>query len=118
MKKLAIALFLVVVVLAISLAVCISNLQQTKSELATAQTELKVREDIWYKLRSLSMTYHNGLKVSVPDFYNEGAPRPIVVRNDDWQSEAKYEFSSDGKSARVLVWGKEADWSFKPTSNK
>jgi hypothetical protein len=117
-KKLAIVLTSIVVVLIIALAVCVGILQQTKSELATTRAELKIREDVWYKLRSLSMTYHNGLKMSVPDFYNEGAPRPIVVRSDDWQSEAKYEFSSDGKSARVFVWGKEADWSFKPTASR
>ena len=118
MKKIAIVLFSIVVILAIALTVCVNMLQQTKSELVATQTELKIREDVWYKLRGLSLTYHNGLKMTVPDFYDEGAPRPIVIRDDKWQSETKYEFSSDGKSTKVLVWGKEADWSFKPTTGK
>ncbi len=103
----------ILVALTIVLTFCARSLQQVRRELVTVRAELEVRENVWFKLRSLSLSYHDGLTLSVPDFQNEGAPRPTVVRNDDWEFGARYEFTSDGKSARLIVLEKEVDWSYR-----
>ena len=99
--------------LAIALAVCINSLQKTKKEFAATKAELLLKEETWRKMLLIAGMYKQGVNVTTQSSPDQTSSS-VIVRNDDWAPESKYQFSTDGKSVRVLSEGKEVEWTLIP----
>ena len=78
------------------------HMSQLKGELAKTNQELLNREKVWWELRSLVNTYHQGIIISIPDYPGGGVPSgPMVV--DTKGGKGRYEFAPDGKSAKRII---------------
>ncbi len=96
---------IVVVLALIVLGLSVALIYARKAS-AQIRQELAVRKEVWGKLWELSLTYPEGLRLTVPD------KKDIIVRNQNWESGIKFEFGADGLTAKRLDLGNEVGWSY------
>ncbi len=95
--SLVLVVFLATVVLFLN-----NRLEVAERKFAISQEALSVREAVWWELRSVINTYHQGIMVAIPDYPGGGAPSgPMVL--DTHSDRGRYEFAPDGKSAKRII---------------